>query len=374
MTLNVSNTTPGQILGFSWNVTDPSGSQSSFFSAAAANGPSLTLNAIYPRDFTGTSVKYNGTYRINIFQTYPGPTILVATGKFYAGLTDSVVYQRVTQLSVAAQGYSSNENLTIRISRLGIPAAGFSKSQLASSNGIFSYLWIIPVSAPLGNYNLSLSGQTTVKKPSDSQIFTVLPTSVVVSQLTANLTLQGSSAVVLSFTGVYPDGSQAKTGTGTIRVIEPNGITSHTVSVSYNGTINAFQGSYVMGSSGPSGGWVAIIDPNSFDDGYGNVGPSASVVRGFAVEPAVVPPIPQSPILTYLLLVIVMLLAGVLAIILAWVMFFGRKKVQRNVLKVDFESIEREAARVENRDFFAKVHDQLKQRQQTKPEEETRNG
>ncbi len=43
-------------------------------------------------------------------------------------------------------------------------------------------------------------------------------------------------------------------------------------------------------------------------------------------------------------------------------------------MKVDFQSIEREAARVENRDFFAKVHDQLKKQQQTKPEEEPKNG
>jgi hypothetical protein len=55
-------------------------------------------------------------------------------------------------------------------------------------------------------------------------------------------------------------------------------------------------------------------------------------------------------------------------------MIFGRKKVQRNVLKVDFQSIEREAGRVENRAFFAKVHDQLKQRQQTKPEEDAKDG
>jgi len=67
-------------------------------------------------------------------------------------------------------------------------------------------------------------------------------------------------------------------------------------------------------------------------------------------------------------------LAVALTILVSWVLFFARKKVQRSVLKVDLQSIEREAARVQNRDFFAKVHDQLKQRQQKKPEEDAKDG
>ena len=372
MTLNVTNTAPGQILGFSWNVTDPSGSLSSFFSGAAANGPVLTLTAVYPRDFSGASVKYNGTYRVNIFQTYPSPTIQVATGKFYAGLTDSLVYQRTAQVSILAQGYASNENITIRISHAGILAAGFPRSQLANTSGILSYLWPIPVSTQLGNLNVSLSGQVTVKKPLDSQIFTVLPTSVSISQLAANVTqLQGSQIASFSFTPVYPDGSQARTGTTTIRVVEPDGITIHPISMSYNTTINAFQGTYRIASNSPPGGWAAIIDANSFSDGYGNMGPSTGVVRGFVVESTASN---QTSIVTYLLLIAVLLAAAALTILLSWIMFFGRKRVQRSVLKVDFQSIEREAARVENRDFFAKVHDQLQQRQKMKPEEDAKDG
>src|SRR6266566_1586138 len=318
MTLNVSNTMSGSFYGFSWNVTDPSGGKGSFVYYVAANGPVLTLTAVYPRDFSGASIKYNGTYRINIFQTYPSPAVLVTTGKFYAGLTDSLFYQRTAQVSILAQGYASNENITIRILHAGIPASGFPISQLANGNGVFSYLWPIPVSTPLGDYNVSLSGQVTLKKPPDSQIFTILPTSVSISQLVANVTLlQGTQVADFTFSSTYPDGTQANTGTATVRVIEPNGITNHLVSVTYNSTSKAFRG-------------------------------------------------------TYLLLVAVILMAAALAVVVSWVLFFGRKRVQRNVLKVDFQSIEREAARVENRDFFAKVHDQLKQ--QTKPEADRKDG
>ncbi len=212
-----------------------------------------------------------------------------------------------------------------------------------------------------------------MKKPPDSQIFTVQPTSVSITQLAANVTLlQGTQVADFTFSSTYPNGTQANTGTTTVRVIEPNGITNHLVSATYNATSKAFQGTYRLSSSSPSGGWAAVIDPAAFDDGYGNVGPTTSVVRGFIVEPAASSQTPTSAV-TYLLLVAVILMAAALAVVVSWILFFGRKKVQRNVLKVDFQSIEREAARVENRDFFAKVHDQLKQ-QQAKPEEEPKNG
>ena len=374
MTLNITNTMSGQILGFSWNVTDPSGSVSAFFSAAAANGPVLTLNAVYPRDFSGASIKYNGTYRVNIFLTYPSPTALVATGRFNAGLTDSLTYQRTAQASILAQGYTANENITIRISHSGIPAPGFPRSQLANNNGIFSYLWPIPVSTPLGAFNVSLYGQTTIKRPPDSQIFTVLPTGVSISQLTANVTaLQGSQIAVFTFSGAYPDGSLAKTGNGTIRVIEPDGVTFHFVNAPYNTTISAFKATYQVASGRSSGGWIAIIDTNAFSDGYGDLGPATSVARGFVVEPAPSQS-PQTSTTTYELLVVVAILASVLTFLVSWIFFFGREKVRRNVLKVDFESIEREAARVENREFFGKIQDQLKQRQPSSSNEEKKDG
>ena len=375
MTLNVSNTIPGSIYGFSWNVTDPSGSQSSYFSGAAANGPFLILTVVYPRDFSGASVKYNGTYRINIFQTFPSsnPPPLVATGKFYAGLTDSLSYQRTAQVSIIAQGYASGENITMRISHGGIPLSGFPRSQLANGNGMLSYLWPIPVSTPIGNYNVSLSGQVTMKRPTDSQIFNVLPTSVSIPQLAENLTmLQGSQIATFSFTAVYPDGSQAKTGTTTIQVVEPDGITIHSVSASYNTTINAFEGSYRIPSGGQSGAWAALIEPNTLDDGFANVGPTMSVVRGFEVGPTASQN-PQTSTVTSLLLIAIIFLAVMLTIIVSWILFTGRKKVQRKVLKVDFQSIEREAARVESRDFFAKVREQLLQKKM-KTEEDAKDG
>lgn len=372
LTLNVSNAAPGTLYGFLWNVTDPSGGVASFLDGGTPTAAGvLTLTSVYPRDFSGASVKYNGTYTVMVFQFRPGPGGLAATSKFYGGLTDTLSYQRTAQVLILAQGYASNENVTIKVSHAGILAVGFPGFNLTLGSGVFSYVWAVPASAPVGSYNVSLTGQVTAKRPSDSQIFTVIPTTVSISQLVTNATIpQGPGNAIFSFTATYPDGTLAKTGTTTIRVVEPNGVTTHKVTVSYNTTAGAFEGVYRISSNSPTGAWTAIVDPNSFDDGYGNVGPSAVTVRSFVVQAETA----QSLTVTYLLLTAVIFLGAALTIIVCWILFFGRKKIQRNVLKVDFQTIEREASRVQNRDFFVKVQDQLKQRQETKPEEETKDG
>lgn len=370
LTLTVSNANAGTIYGFTWNITDPSGGVTTFLDGGSPTTLGvLTLTSVYPRDFSGASVTYNGTYLVNIFQFRPGPPVPVAMGKFFAGLTDSLSYQRTEQVSILAQGYASGENVTVRMFHAGTLVTGFPSSRLADGMGIFSFPWAIPVSAPLGNYNVSLSGQMTTKQPRDSQTITISPTNVSISQLTTSGTIsQGSETEMFSFTALYPDGTQAKTGNATIQIIEPDGITTHQVTAYYNSTVGVFEGKYRVSSSSPTGAWIAVVNSNTFNDGYGNVGPSTFVERGFVVQPA------TSLTVTYILLVAVFVLGAALTIFVSWLYFFGRKKVQRNVLKVDFQSIEREASRVENRDFFVKVQEQLKQRQQTKPEGEAKDG
>lgn len=371
LTLNVSNANPGSLYGFIWNVTDPAGGVTSFLDGGLSSAAGvLTLTSVYPRDFSGASVKYNGTYAIAVFQFRPGPGVLAAIGQFYAGLTDSISYSRTSEVTILAQGYASYENVTVRIWHAGSLVSGFPRYN-QTSGSVFSYRWSVPASTPVGSYNVSLAGQATTKKPPDSQIFIVTATSISISQLVTNSTVpQGPGNTIFSFTATYPNGTQARTGAATIRLLEPDGVTTHKVLVSYNTTANSFEGAYKVSFSSPAGGWTVIVDPNSFDDGYGNIGPSAVVVRSFVVQAQ----IPQSQTVTYLLLIAVVFLGAALTIIVCWILFFGQKKIQRNVLKVDFQTIEREASRVENRDFFVKVHDQLKQREEAKPEEEKKDG
>jgi hypothetical protein len=56
--------------------------------------------------------------------------------------------------------------------------------------------------------------------------------------------------------------------------------------MTYSSTLNAFHGSYQIPLSGQVGPWIATIEVNSFDDGYGNKGPVSSVLKAFTVSPA----------------------------------------------------------------------------------------
>ncbi len=473
LTLNVSGAVVGTIYTFRWNVTDPAGNIKTVANGALANSPILVLSVVYPRDFSGAAVTYNGTYRVNISQTNPTIIPSAVTGKFYAGLTDSLVYHRTGQVSILAQGYTANENITINISHAGVPATSFPRWQRADSIGILSYQWQqIPVSAPTGVYLVALTSAVTTKTPPDAQSFTILQTNVTISSLAVGQPLlQRSQIVDLQFTAAYPNGMQATTGLGRIRIVEPDGTTFHFINATYSSSINTFRGTYQIPLGSQVGAWVASIEVNAFDDGYGNVGPSTSALRGFAVQPAsltvtvlvanrtyttgdvvtlyakIITPgyynftsgtvlasisyqgrtvgsplilsfdqtqgrwfnsftinatnpsgawlirvtasdsygntgqgnsgpltvtiAQQSSTFNYLILTVA-ILAVTMALLLSWIFFFGKNKVLRKVLKVDIQAIEREAAKVESRDFFKKVQEQVKQ--QKKTEEETKNG
>jgi hypothetical protein len=473
LTLNVSSAVVGTFYAFRWNVTDPAGNIKSQVNGALASSTVFVLSVVYPRDFSGAAVTYNGTYRVNISQLNPIAIPSVATGKFNVGITDNLVYRRTAQVSILAQGYAANENITIRISNMGTPATGFPKWQRADANGLLSFQWQqVPVSAPTGVYTVALTGSVTIKTVPDTQSFTVLQTSLTLSQLlVGQALLQRSQIVDLRFTASYPNGLIASTGSGTVRIVEPDGTTFHFITASYSASTNSFRGTYQIPLAGPVGAWVANIEVNSVDDGYGNVGPSISSVRGFAVAPAtltlivlvanktyasadlvtlyvkIITPgnynfttgtvlasisyqgrtvgsplilfydqaqgrwfasfainatspsgtwliivtasdpygnagqgnsgpltvaIPQQSSTFNYLLVTLGILAVAIAVLLAWIFFFGKNRVLRKVLKVDIQAIDREAAKVENRDFFKQIREQVKQ--QKKPQEDTKNG
>jgi hypothetical protein len=57
--------------------------------------------------------------------------------------------------------------------------------------------------------------------------------------------------------------------------------------MTYSSTLNAFHGTFQIPLSSQVGPWVATVEVNSFDDGYGNKGPISSVLKPFTVSPAI---------------------------------------------------------------------------------------
>jgi len=248
-----------------------------------ATSPSLVLSVVYPTDF-GTNINYVGNYTINVQQNNPTNKPSVATGQFEVGLTDSLSYQRTFPVSIKARGYAASSNVTISVVH---GASSYPQWQRADASGVISHSWTIPASALTGVYTVSLSGGP-LKNPPDNQTLTIYPTNVTIGQLTvAQPSIQRTLSADLRFTGTYLSGSQVQTGSGTVRITQTDGRTSLLVQANYDSTIASFRATYQVGLSDQAGAWVASVDPGGFDDGYGNGGPVATVVKGFTVEPAI---------------------------------------------------------------------------------------
>jgi hypothetical protein len=57
--------------------------------------------------------------------------------------------------------------------------------------------------------------------------------------------------------------------------------------MTYSSNLNVFHGTFQIPLSSQVGPWVATVEVNSFDDGYGNKGPVSSVLKPFTVSPAI---------------------------------------------------------------------------------------
>ena len=287
LVLSVNNATGGASYSFTWTVTDPNGILRSAGNSTVATGSSFTLSVVYPRHFA-TTIIHVGNYSVNVEETSPSSNPSVATAQFEVGLADSKTYQRTYQVLLKAQGYNSNENVTVNIARDGAPATGFPAWQLADGSGVVSYQWRIPASVPTGIYTATLVGTTTPPKtPPDSETFTVHPTNVTITGLTVSQTsIQRTMTQELFFTGTYTSGTPVQSGSTTIRLTEPDGTGLQYATASYNSTLESFRGTYPIPLIGQTGSWLATVPANSFDDGYGNRGPATTVSAGFMVTPA----------------------------------------------------------------------------------------
>lgn len=288
--LNVTSATVNTNYRFTWIVTDPAGLGRTAVNSTTT-GPTQTsfvLSVVYPRDFpAGTLVRYVGNYTVNVSQSQPSNKPTVATGQFVAGLTDNLNYQRTIQLSAKALGYAINENVTINVSHGGNLAPSFPRWNFTDANGAFTYRWPIPAAAAIGPYSLTLTGAKTTKAITDTQTFNVYPTNVTISQLSVTSSyLQRTQTQGMIFSATYPDASSVRTGQVSLRITETDGTTTHFTTASYDPTLGLFRAGYRIPLNGQSGIWVAIIDPNGFDDSYGNGGPQTTVAKGFAVQPA----------------------------------------------------------------------------------------
>jgi hypothetical protein len=286
--LNISNAGIGSPYHVSFAVTDPSGNVKTASNATTATTASFILSVVYPRDFpAGTAIRFVGNYTVNVSQSQPSNKPSVATGSFLVGLTDSKTYSRTSLVWVKASAYTPLENITTILTQGGNPVPGFPSWKLADTNGNLNFSWRIPPTGSIGTYSLTLTGSSTTKTVPDTQMFTVTVTTVLIPGMTAKYpNIARSLTQQLLFAPQYPDGQRVQTGQAIIRITQTDGTNAANATANYDPLTGTFRCPYDLPETAMAGVWIATIDPNNLDDGYGNTGPSLTVTTGFNVQAA----------------------------------------------------------------------------------------
>ncbi|HZD12017.1 MAG TPA: hypothetical protein VE177_00660, partial [Candidatus Binatus sp.] len=273
---------------FTWRVTDPTGSVTTVNRNSNSLFGTFSQSVVYPRDFTGGGTNYVGNYTVRVDQTAPTNQNSVANTNFEVGLVPAKTVQRTYLIAIRAQGYNTGENVTIDIQHGGTSLSGFPTFVIANTTqGVASLGWRPPSSTPLGVSTITFQGSSTLKIPRDVQVFTVVATSLTVSVLqVVPAILQRTQSFEVRFAGTYASGVPVQSGGSLVRLIEPDGLTTHFTLVSYDPTIGLFRGTYRVGISVLRGTWAVNVDVNSVDDGYGDVGPLLAGSANVAVQQA----------------------------------------------------------------------------------------
>jgi hypothetical protein len=129
----------------------------------------------------GSLTNYTGSYQVYFNETQPLGSL--ATNQFFVGFTDLSQYHREQSVEIRAIGYQPDENATISIKYGKTGEVMYSETVTASSGGIINSNWAVPSNALIGDYNITITPDSTVKLVPDSQLFTVSGYSVKIRTL-----------------------------------------------------------------------------------------------------------------------------------------------------------------------------------------------
>lgn len=139
--------------------------------ASSSAGAVATGQVTFPSDAfqpEGALTNYTGSYHV-----YFNKTEQLAENQFFVGFTDKSDYHRDQSVAIRAIGYQPDENATLSIKYEKTGASVYSKTVTASSEGVINSSWTVPSDALIGDYNITITPDNTVKLVPDSQLFTV---------------------------------------------------------------------------------------------------------------------------------------------------------------------------------------------------------
>jgi len=190
-----------------------------------------TAQVTYPHDAfqpEGSLTNYTGSYKV-----YFNETQQLAEDQFFVGFTDLSAYHRGQAVAIRAIGYQPDENATISIKYEETRVTVHSETVTASSEGVINSSWTVPSDALIGDYNITITPETTDKLIPDSQLFTVLGYAVKIQTL--NLAGELVPQIVVEArdqaTGRIYNGTSGSDGAATLNLEKGN----HTLSAFWNG-------------------------------------------------------------------------------------------------------------------------------------------
>ncbi len=291
LVLTVNNANTSTTYQFMFLVKDPANKTSNSAIQSHTTGPNENQFSIlvnYPSPSFAGSNSLVGQYNAQVVQIGNTITTMVASAHFYYSVADNIGYERSQTVKMHATGYAASEAVTVTIVTTSAPPRTvFSRTVTASSTGVVSTAWRIPINATVDTYLLSLSGTSTVKSPSDAQGFSVKQAVMNIPSISSLQSIyQRTEAMQFTFQPAYPDGTFASTGVALLTLARPDGQTI-TLTATYDNSSQTFQTTYKTSTDNQTGPWTANLAAFAYSDAYGNNGPSRPAAGAAQLNPAV---------------------------------------------------------------------------------------
>jgi archaellum biogenesis ATPase FlaH len=303
---------------FRFTVTKPGGAGQAYVdesfttdtTGAATQVLTYPANAPNWNAITGTArTDVSGNYNITLVETAPKSVttgLPVATFRVTSILTVRIITP--TQGTTIQRGNTANFAATVADvngqpvtdAQVSVSTPGGSQLTLnpTTPSGTYSGSYRVQRSDPLGSWNITATAYSPIPSMTNnfgtySLVVTISPSQLIVSSLstyneygTPTADFSSSDTLYASFTISYPAGGYLTTGSFSIRVEDPSGTTTTTLSSIYDPTRNLFYtpSGFQVSASDVAGSWELVFPAQSLNDSYGNTGPTAALTYRFVLH------------------------------------------------------------------------------------------
>jgi hypothetical protein len=246
----------------------------------------FTKSVAFPSSSFVGSDSLLGQYAASVDLVSPISSSNVAASSFLINIVDSSEHERTQTVTIQASGYNVSESVSVRIRTQITSTLVFSQTSPASSGGVVTASWKIPVNATIDSYMVTVSGTSTFKTPPDVQHFAVNAATMSVATITSFKPIyQRTETMRFSFQPVYPDASLPSTGVGLLILATPSGA-KITLTATYNSIAQTFNANYTTSVINQTGIWTIALGPRAYSDAYGNTGPGIAIMNTPQLTPA----------------------------------------------------------------------------------------